>query len=457
MAAITAWVAIWWLSEAVHLGVTSFLPFILIPSLGIADSKIIAAQYMDQTLFLFIGGFLLAFAIERWSLHRRIALGILSRLGKNPPTLLLGVMITTFLISMWVSNTATTLMLISAVLAVIYQAEQHTENQTERDRFAKVILLGLAYSASIGGMGTLVGTPPNMVFYRMYTDEFPGARDMDFISWSKVALPVSILLLGVTYLVLRFLFMRGLKEMKFDQHYFTRAYSTLGKLSFEEKIVSIVFGITAVLWFTRTDIDFGSFKFLGWENLFGKNASYVTDSTVAIVMSVILFLIPSGNKKGATILSWEEAKKLPFSIILLFGSGFALAKGFEISGLSNWLAGNLIFLKDANPIIIIGGICLFVCVISEFASNVASIQLALPILISLHKATDLHPLMLMVPATLAASLGFMMPVATAPNTIVFGSGRLRAKDMLRAGSVLDIAGILMITLFSALLGLISWK
>lgn len=457
MAAITAWVAIWWLSEAVHLGVTSFLPFILIPSLGIADSKIIAAQYMDQTLFLFIGGFLLAFAIERWSLHRRIALGILSRLGKNPATLLLGVMITTFLISMWVSNTATTLMLISAVLAVIYQAEQHTDNQTERDRFAKVILLGLAYSASIGGMGTLVGTPPNMVFYRMYTEEFPGARDMDFISWSKVALPVSILLLGVTYLVLRFLFMRGLKEMKYDQYYFTRTYSTLGKLSFEEKIVSIVFGITAVLWFTRTDIDFGTFKFLGWENLFGKNASYVTDSTVAIVMSVILFLIPSRNEKGATILSWEEAKKLPFSIILLFGSGFALAKGFEISGLSNWLAGNLIFLKDANPIIIIGGICLIVCVISEFASNVASIQLALPILISLHKATDLHPLMLMVPATLAASLGFMMPVATAPNTIVFGSGRLRTKDMLRAGSVLDIAGILIITLFSALLGMILWK
>ncbi|MEO6167396.1 MAG: SLC13 family permease, partial [Chitinophagales bacterium] len=191
--------------------------------------------------------------------------------------------------------------------------------------------------------------------------------------------------------------------------------------------------------------------------LFGNHSKFITDSTVAIAMAFILFLIPSKNEKGQTLLSWKEAARLPFGIILLFGSGFALAKGFEESGLSNWLAGQLLFLEHANTIVVIIGICLIVCVISEFASNVASIQLVLPILISIQKATGISPLLLLVPATLAASLGFMLPVATAPNTIVFGSGRIRSTDMRNAGSLLDLAGIMLITLFSALIGSLIWR
>ncbi|MBK9730977.1 MAG: SLC13/DASS family transporter [Chitinophagaceae bacterium] len=457
MAAITAWVAIWWLTEATHLSVTAFLPFLLIPMFGIADSKLVAAQYMDQTIFLFIGGFLLAFAIERWNLHKRIALGILSRLGNSPVSLLAGVMITAYLISMWISNTATTMMLISAVLAVIAEAEEQSLMPRHKDHFAKSVLIGLAYAASIGGMATLVGTPPNMVFYKTYLDTYPDAGNMSFFQWFLVGAPVSFFLLIAAFFILKWLFLRGTSDIRFDKSHFMKERNQLGKMSFEEKTVSIVFGITALLWFTRTDIDFGNFSMPGWDRLFGGHAKFITDSTVGIAMAFLLFLVPSKNEKGQTLLSWKEAAKLPFGIILLFGSGFALAKGFEESGLSNWLAGQLLFLEHANTIVVIAGICVIVCIISEFASNVASIQLVLPILISIQKATGISPLMLLVPATLAASLGFMLPVATAPNTIVFGSGRINSGAMRNAGSLLDLAGIIIITLFSALIGTLIWK
>ncbi len=457
MAAITAWVAIWWLTEATHLSVTALLPFLLIPVLGVADSKMVAAQYMDQTIFLFIGGFLLAFAIERWNLHKRIALSILSRLGKNPATLLAGVMITAYLISMWISNTATTMMLISAVIAVILEVEEQSLMPNHQDKFAKAVLIGLAYAASIGGMATLVGTPPNMVFYKTYLDTYPNAGNMSFFQWFLVGAPVSIALLLCAFLLLKWLFLRGTAHIRFDTSYFTFSLRQLGSMSFEERTVACIFGITAALWFTRTSIDFGPFLMPGWENLFGEHANFITDSTVAIAMAFILFLIPSKKEKGAYLLNWSEAARLPFGIILLFGSGFALAKGFEVSGLSNWLASQLLFLEQANILLVIAGICIIVCVISEFASNIASIQLALPILIAIQKATGIPPLMLLVPATLAASLGFMLPVATAPNTIVFGSGRIRAADMRNAGSLLDAAGIIVITLFSLLIGTLIWQ
>lgn len=457
MAAVTAWVAIWWLTEATHLSVTALLPFLLLPLLGIADSKLVAAQYMDQTIFLFIGGFLLAFAIERWNLHKRIALSILTRLGKSPATLLAGVMITAYLISMWISNTATTMMLITAVLAVVHEVDSQNLMPKYQDRFAKASLIGLAYAATIGGMATLVGTPPNMVFYKTYLDTYPDAGNMSFFQWFLIGAPVSVALLIVAYLLLRQLFLRGANDIRFDTSYFIQGYRNLGSMSYEERIIAAVFGITALLWFTRTTIDFGNFMMPGWETVFGSYSNFITDSTVAIAMALLLFLIPSKNEKGVTILSWNEAAKLPFGIILLFGSGFALAKGFEVSGLSSWLASQLMFLEHANTLLVIAGICIIVCVISEFASNIASIQLVLPILIAIQKATGISPLLLLVPATLAASLGFMLPVATAPNTIVFGSGRIRGADMRNAGSLLDVAGIILITIISALIGSLIWK
>jgi sodium-dependent dicarboxylate transporter 2/3/5 len=445
MASVALWMAVWWLTEVVHLAVTSLLPIVLLPLLGIADSKTVAFQYMDPIIFLFIGGFIIAFAIERWNLHQRIALKILSAVGTRPSNILLGVMCTTFLFSMWISNTATVMMLISAVLAVIAQVDTHVSNVKHRNSLASALLIGLAYSATIGGMATLVGTPTNMIFVRVYQEKFPHATTMDFTSWFVIAFPVALVFLLFTYLLLKWMFIKKDTTMAIDKDFFIQEYRKLGKMSYEEIMVGSIFMITAILWFTREDIDFGGTKMLGWGNLFGKSKEYLHDSTVAIVMALLLFLIPSKKEKGRPLIGWNDATRLPFDIILLFGSGFALSKGFELSGLSQWLALKLQGLQGVSVSLIILGVCAVVCLISEFASNVASINLVLPILVPLQTVLNVHPLVLMIPATLAASLGFMLPVATAPNTIVFGSKRITVIEMMKAGSVLDVVGILLIT------------
>ena len=451
MAAVTVWMALWWLTEVVHLAVTSLLPFLLIPVLGIADTTTIANEYMDPIMFLFIGGFILAIAIEHWNLHKRIALRILMAVGKSPASILAGVMGTTYFFSMWISNTATVLMMIAAVTAVIHQIEKQAGHHT--NKIATGLMIGLAYSATIGGMATLVGTPPNMVFYRFYEKAFPQNHDMDFTQWFLIGFPISIAFLVISYFVLKWMFIPKASKAfeEWDTSYFKEEYKKLGAFSYEEKWVAGIFSFTALLWFTRSDIDFGSFNMPGWKNIF-PNPANIQDGTVAIAMAMLLFFIPSKTKKEEMLIGWEQAKKLPFHILLLFGSGFALAKGFELSGLSTWLAGNLNFMKDANPFVLVLTICILVTVISEFASNVASIQLTLPILLALVGTMGVHPLLLMLPATFAASLGFMLPVATGPNTIVFGSGRIKVADMMRAGLILDIIGILIITL-----GIMVWK
>ncbi len=445
MAAVAVWMAVWWLTEAIHLAVTALLPIILLPIFGIADSKTTAFQYMDPIIFLFIGGFIIAFAIERWNLHERIALKILTLMGTSPSKILLGVMLTSYSFSMWISNTATVMMLLSAVLAVIVQIEQHFKDESESHKMATGLLIGLAYSATIGGMATLVGTPTNMIFLREYTDKFPDNHDMNFFAWFKIAFPISILFLFLAFFVLKKMFIKKNAVLNIEKTYFSDAYLRLGKMSLEEKIVSSIFVCTALLWFTRADIDFGIFKMHGWSNLF-PNKEFLLDGTVAIFMAILLFLIPSKSVKGRALITWEETSKLPFDIILLFGGGFALAKGFELSGLSNWLSTQLEFTPETNIYLLIFGICILITIISEFASNVASIQLMLPILIAVQLTINVHPLILLLPATLASSLGFMLPVATAPNTIVFGSKRLKVKDMLKAGFVLNCIGILLITL-----------
>ncbi len=454
MAAVTVWVAIWWMTEIVHLAVTSLLPFLLIPLLGIADTTTIANEYMDPIMFLFIGGFILAIAIERWDLHKRIALRILMRVGKNPATILAGVMGVSYFFSMWISNTATVLMLLAAITAVVHKIEEtlsksntneaENETKTSKNKVATGLFIGLAYSATIGGMTTLVGTPPNMVFFRFYEKFFPNNHDIDFASWFSIGFPISLLFLTAAYFVLRLLFIPKKDNIPLEPAYFKEEFKKLGKLRYEEKVVSLIFSATALLWFTRAGIDFGSFKIPGWKNIF-PNPDNIQDGTVAIAMALLLFFIPSKSEKGKMLMSWDEAKQLPFHILLLFGSGFALAKGFELSGLSHWLAIKLEFMKGVPPILLILALCTLVTVISEFASNVASIQLMLPIILPLVEVLDVHPLTLMLPATLAASLGFMLPIATAPNTIVFGSNRIKVSDMMVAGFILNLIGILMIT------------
>ena len=446
MAAITVWMAIWWLTEAVHLAVTAFIPFVFIPLLGIADPKTVAFQYMDQVIFLFIGGFILSFAIEKWGLHERIALRILMATGTKADRILIGVMVTSFLISMWISNTATVMMLLSAVFAIINMTDKQMVDSKERNGLAKALLIGLAYSATIGGMATLVGTPPNMVFARAYQDAYPESGGISFFKWFSIGFPIAVMLLVVCYLVLRFSFISRISNADaVGSGYFSEAYKRLGPVSHEQKIVGSIFCITALLWFTRADLDLGVAKLPGWSDVF-QQADYIQDSMVAMFMAMLLFVIPAPSSNGGYLLAWKDVSRLPFDIILLFGSGFALAKGFELSGLSQWIAAGLSGFSGSNLLLLIAAICLIVCVISEFASNVASIQLVIPILVAFQKDLGIDPLLLLIPATLAASLGFMMPVATAPNTIVFGSNRISVSDMVRSGWWLNFAGILIITL-----------
>jgi sodium-dependent dicarboxylate transporter 2/3/5 len=443
MAGVAVWMCVWWFTEAVNLAVTAFVPVLMLPVLGIADCKSVSQQYTDSIIFLFIGGFMLAFAIEKWNLHKRIALKIILVVGTKPSNILMGVMLSTYLISNWISNTATTMMLFGVVFAIIQETKTYISKHQQK--FAAALLLGLAFSATIGGMATPVGTPPNMYFFKAYKEAFPLTNDLNFLKWSQIGYPISLCFLVCTYFILNFYFIKNKVVLKLEKHFFAASYKKLGKFSWEEKWVFAIFISCVLLWFTRADIDFGSFKIKGWVNIFVK-PKFVDDAFVAILAAILLFLIPSKTIKGQSLLIWEDAKKLRYDIILMFGSGFALAYGFEVSGLSNWLAKSLMVLKGVSPIFIILGICIIVTIISEFASNIASIQLAIPVMIALQKDLELPPLLIMIPATFASSLGFMLPVATAANTIVFGTKQIHIKDMFKVGIVLDAVGILLITI-----------
>lgn len=443
MAGVAVWMCTWWFTEAVSLAVTALVPVLMLPVLGISDCKSVAQQYTDSIVFLFIGGFMLAFAIEKWQLHKRIALKILSVVGTKPSTVLFGVMLSTYLISNWISNTATTMMLFGAVFALIQETKNYIKENA--GNFAAALLLGLAFSATIGGLATPVGTPPNMYFFKAYKEAFPENTDLNFLKWSAIGYPISFTFLLFAFATLNFYFLRKKVSLDIHRSFFSDAYKQLGKFSWEEKWVFGIFISCILMWFTRADIDFGSFVFKGWNHVFVV-PKYVDDAFVALLAAMLLFLIPSKKNRGESLLIWDDAKKLRYDIILMFGSGFALAYGFEVTGLSSWLATSLGVLKGVSPLLIILGICVIVTIISEFASNIASIQLAIPVMIALQKDLEVPPLLLMMPATFAASLGFMLPVATAANTIVFGTREIQMRDMLRVGIVLDIAGILIITL-----------
>lgn len=450
MLAVTVWIAWWWMTEAVPIAVTALLPLVWLPILGIAPAKEVAKQYMDNIIFLFIGGFILAFALEKWNLHKRIAYMILSRVGTQPSRILLGVMITAYILSMWISNTATVMMLIAAVLALISEMDEHFKEVDHKRKVAVALLIGLAHAASIGGMATLVGTPTNMIFYREYMHAFPKSTDMDFFQWAKFGVPVSLLLLTSAYATLYFMFCRHNNVSVVEKNYFKDKLKLLGKWSYEEKMVATVFFATVTLWFTRSDINLVLFTFHGWGNIFGEHADYLADSTIAVIAAISLFIIPASGKKGPMIV-WKDAERIPFDVILLFGGGFALAFGFEASGLSEWLSGAFSGLKSIHPVLIVLVIAALICFISEFASNVASIQLMLPVLIAGFGAGTIHPLFFLVPAALSASLGFMLPIATPPNTIVYGTKMIRAKELSRAGLIVNLTGIAVITLLAFLL------
>jgi len=447
MAGTAILMAIWWMTEIIPLAVTALIPVALFPLLGIMNGKAVAATYFNHLIFLFIGGFLIALAMEKWQLHKRIALKILLIVGLSPARILLGFMLTSAFLSMWISNTATTMMMIPILLAIIYKMEEINDSQTVK-KIEKGLLLGVAYAASIGGMATLIGTPPNLSFVRIFKIYFPKAPDISFAQWMFFALPLSILLLLVTYVYLYILFFKtSKKKLQIENDIIKKEYRMLGPISYEEKWVLSLFISLALLWLFRKPIEIGKhFIIPGWSELFSK-PQWITDGNIAILIGILLFLIPARNKKGF-IMEWKTAERIPWGIILLFGGGFALASGFKESGLSEYIGNALSGFQELHPIIILLIVVSTITFLTELTSNTATVETFLPILASMSIAIHINPLFLMIPATIAGSYAFMLPVATPPNAIVFGSGKLKISDMVKTGFWLNLLGILLLTIVS---------
>ena len=447
VAAIAVLMAIWWITEAIPLSITSLVPLVLFPYFGIVSGSQTSQAYMNSTIFLFMGGFVIAIAMEKWNLHKRIALSVIGVAGKTASKIVLGFMVASAFISMWISNTATAVMLLPIGLAIIYKLEE--EFGAERTKkFSLALMLGIAYACSIGGVSTLIGTPPNLVFMRVYKIVFPHRPEILFGDWMKFALPISIVMLVFVWLLLTKILYRSDKEFTVDDEIIRAEKKKLGKLSFEEKAVLVVFVITSLLWIFRVELDLGFATIPGWSQLF-PNMKFIDDGTVAITMAVILFMIPTRSENAGSdfILDHTAVRKIPWDIILLFGGGFALAEGFVSSGLSKLIGHQFAALKGVNVVFIIAAISFVMTYLTELTSNTATAQIILPILASLAVELQVNPMLIMVPATLSASFAFMLPVGTPPNAIVFSSQRLRIVDMARSGMAINIFGILVVTFF----------
>jgi sodium-dependent dicarboxylate transporter 2/3/5 len=450
MAGIAAWMAVWWLTEAVPLAVTALLPIVLFPLLGVQSGKATATTYFNHIIFLFLGGFIIALAMERWNLHRRIALRILLLVGGGPARIILGFMLVTAFLSMWISNTAAAMMLVPMAMAVIHQIEEDNGRDATRP-FTTALLLGVAYSASAGGIATLIGTPPNLAFAQIFALTFPSAPEINFADWILLALPISAAMLLIIWLMLTRVLFRFHHLGPVDRAMVAEEYRSLGRMKAEERWVLAVFVTTAVLWMSRQSIETGFVTIPGWSSLF-PDPSLFDDGTVAIAMASLLFVLPAGGGRGV-LMDWASTLHLPWNIVLLFGGGFALASGMKSSGLGDYLGQEFQAMANVTPMAMMAGICLLMTFLTELTSNTATTQMILPIVAAVSVAIHTHPLLLMIPATISASCAFMMPVATPPNAIVFGSGKLRIRDMARAGLVLNLVGVAVVTTGVYFLGL----
>ena len=431
--ACTVWVAIWWITEALPIAATSLLPIILFPLTGALKLSETTASFGHKYIFLYIGGFILAIAIERWNLHKRIALNIIKVIGTNVKSIILGFMIATAFLSMWISNTATSVMMLPIGMAIIAQLIDNPDTiENENKIFGKALMLAIAYSASIGGMATLIGTPPNLILAGIVQEIY--GIEITFSKWIIFGLPISIVLLFICWKYLTSY------AFKFKQESFPggkaeikNQLKALGKISYEEKIVLTVFVFTAFAWITR------SF-------LLKKIIANIDDTIIAIIAGLVLFIIPASKEKKRKIITWDEAVKLPWGVLLLFGGGLALAQGFKISGLAEYIGNQMSLLQGVSLMVLLLILIAAVNFLTEITSNLATTAMILPVLASMALVIGVHPYILMVGATVAASCAFMLPVATPPNAVVFGSGYLKISDMVRVGIWMNIISIILLTL-----------
>jgi sodium-dependent dicarboxylate transporter 2/3/5 len=446
----------WWLTEAIPISATALIPIVVYPLLGIMKAKDVSTSYGDHHIFIFMGGFFLARAMQKWNLHERIALYIIKVVGVNAKGIILGILIATAFISMWISNTATTMMMMPIGIAIILHTQKMVEEEDEDDReiregklsnFSSAMMLGISYASSIGGMATLIGTPPNIIFASQIRTLFPGSPEIGFFQWMMIGVPLMIFFLPLTWYYLTHIAIPvRMKDIPGGKGIIDDQIRGLGRMGKGERYTLIIFIFTALGWIFRNNIEIGDFVIPGWSNLLSLE-EYVQDSTVAILASILLFIIPINLKEGKFVLDWEWAKGIEWGILILFGGGIALASGVEKTGLAQWIGGLLSGIKGLHVIVMIFLICLMMTFLSEIASNTAIAIIFMPILGATAIAIQADPILLMLPAAVSASCGFMLPVATPPNTIVFGSGYLTVPTMAKAGFGMNLIGIFLITFF----------
>lgn len=444
VAAVAVLMAIWWVTEAVPIPATALLPIALFPWLGVMKTQQVTGAYGNHLIYLFMGGFFIAVTMEKWDLHRRIALHTIRLVGVSPNRIILGFMIATAFLSMWISNTATAMMMVTIGLAVIRQTGQagraeSTPNEPQADAvpalqaFSTALMLSIAYAASIGGIATLIGTPPNAILAGVVEKNY--AITIGFAQWMMFALPLSIVMLALTWFYLtRFVYRSDLAELPGGKQTIQRELQLLGPMKKQEMRVLTVFVCVAAAWILRGIVNIDALKM-------------VTDSSIAMLGALALFVIPADFSKREFLLDWNTAVKIPWDIIVLFGGGFALAQGFSSSGLTQWIADQLNVLQGANIVLLVAVVVSLVIFLTEVTSNTATASLLLPVMGALAIAMDIHPLATMIAVAVAASFAFMLPVATPPNAIVFASRAVTIPQMAKAGLMLNLLGVVLITLF----------
>ena len=427
--------AIWWATEAVPIAVTALLPIVVFPLLGIATIQDTTAPYANKVIYLFLGGFIVAFAMQRWNLHRRIALNVLQHVGGNGRSLVGGFMLASAIISMWVMNTSTTMMLLPiavSIIAVIHKTVDGLDDHA-KESFQYSLLLGVAYGATIGGMATLVGTAPNAMLAAFMQETY--GTEIDFSRWMLVGLPLSAMMLPLAWLILtRFAFKVDFKTSDEGKAVLRQLKDELGEMTVPEKRVATVFVLMAATWVLRPLL----------VTLPGLSA--LDDSGIAMAGGIALFLIPSGEKSDPMLLRWTYAERLPWSVLILFGGGLTLASAVTRTGLAEWLGASLQTVGTLPLFALVIIAATMIIFLTELTSNIATTATFLPVVGAIAIESGFDPIVLTVPVTLAASCAFMLPVATPPNAIVFGSGMLTIPKMVRAGMMLNIVGIFLVSI-----------
>ncbi|XVF28021.1 hypothetical protein REPUB_Repub14bG0159400 [Reevesia pubescens] len=453
MLAVLAWVFSWWLTEAVPMPITSIAPLFLFPLFGIASADTVAHSYMDDVITLVLGSFILVLAVERYNIHRRLALNITMRFcgdPVNPPLLLLGICATTGFVSMWMHNVACAVLMMPVATGILQRLPTGRAQSTHVRNFCTAVVLRVTYAAPIGEMSTLTGTGVNLILVAMYKSSYRDSSPIGFNTWFFFGFPLALLIFFALWAILCLLYLsRGSSQALsayLDKAHLKRELDTLGPMAFAEKMILAVFGLMIALWMTRSITD----DIPGWGTLFNGRAG---DGTVSVMMATLLFIIPNKKQKGEKLMDWSECKKLPWNIILLLGAGFAIADGVQTSGLADVLSKTLDFLEQAPYLAIAPAVCLISAIITEFiTSNDATATLLLPLLIQMAKTMKVHPLLLMIPGAIGSQFAFMLPTGTPSNIVGFTTGHIDIQNMVKTGLPLKIAGTAILSFLMPTLG-----